>query len=158
MKNTLQVLPPGRCPWFARKGFAFLELVTVMALIGVTLAEGVPLARRLADRMAVVGAREEVMGLFHKVRMEALARGEATILLVVSPPSAQIWSGGLLRVSMDLGEAYGVDLALSMGRDRAELIFDALGLGRVSSQTIRVSRGGAVAILVVSSLGRVTRR
>jgi len=141
-----------------RTGFTLLELVTVVALLGLALAEAVPAARRLADRLAVVGAREELVGLFHRVRAEALANGEASVTLVASPPMAQVWSGGLLRAEADLGGSYGVEMALSMDRDRAELFFDAMGLGRVSSQSIRISRGGEEAGLVISSVGRVTRR
>ena len=49
-------------------------------------------------------------------------------------------------------------LALSGDRESAELTFDAMGVGRVASQTFRFSRGSAQAELVVSSFGRVTRR
>jgi len=48
-------------------------------------------------------------------------------------------------------------LALSGERARATLLLDALGLGRVASQTLTFSRGEARALLVISSLGRVTR-
>lgn len=158
MENSLKALPLGRRLWLVRTGFTLLELVTAITLMGLTLAGAVPTARRLVDRMAVVGAREEVMGLFHQVRLEALARGGSTLLLEASPPTARIWSGSALRASTDLEASYGVDLTLSRNRERVELSFDALGLGRVSSQTLRISRGREVATLVVSSTGRVTRR
>jgi prepilin-type N-terminal cleavage/methylation domain-containing protein len=142
----------------SRSGFTLLELVTVVFLLGLALAEGLPAARNLKDRMAVVGAREAVVGVFHRARMEAVARGGARIVLVVSPPGVELWSAGARRSALDLAEGFDVEMALSTGRERAEIGFDPLGLGRVASQTLVFTRNGAEAGLVVSSFGRVTRR
>lgn len=48
-------------------------------------------------------------------------------------------------------------MTLSGQRAEAELRFDALGIGRIASQTIRLSRGDEDAVLVVSSYGRLAR-
>ena len=138
-------------------GFTLLELVTVVTLLGLALAQLVPAARRQLDRMAVLGAREEVAGLFHQARMEAVARGGASLILTSLPPRVELRQGDELLASGDLGGEYGITLTLSGGRTEATLLFDALGLGRVASQTLRFFRGEAEALLVVSSLGRVTR-
>jgi hypothetical protein len=108
--------------------------------------------------MAVLGARESALGLFHRARMEAVARGGARILLRSSPASIELWSGDSLVSVSTPGEAYGVEMALSSGRDRAELAFDPLGLGQIASQTLLFRRDLAEAGLVISSFGRVTRR
>jgi prepilin-type N-terminal cleavage/methylation domain-containing protein len=139
-------------------GYTILELITVMALLGVVTAGSLPAARRQLDRMAVLGAREEVAGLFHQARSEAIARGSARLLLTAVPPTAELSAQGevLARASLD-GE-YRVALTLSSGHTEADLAFDALGLGRVASQTLTFARGTAEVRLVVSSLGRVTRQ
>ncbi|MGD8360459.1 MAG: type II secretion system protein [Gemmatimonadota bacterium] len=144
--------PPRR-----RGGFSLPELVLVMTIVGLALGGALPAAFRLRDRMAVVGARESVVGVFHKARIEAVAFGGASIVLRVSPPGAELWSAGALRSSVPLGLDLEVEMTLSSGRERVEIFFDALGLGRVASQTIRFLRNGSRSGLVVSSLGRVIR-
>jgi prepilin-type N-terminal cleavage/methylation domain-containing protein len=139
------------------KGFSLPELVLVMTILGLALGGALPAATRLRDRLAVVGARESVVGIFHRARIEAVAFGGASIVLRVSPPGAELWAAGALRSSVPLGGDLDVDMTLSSGRERVEILFDALGLGRVASQTIRFMRNGSRSGLVVSSLGRVTR-
>jgi prepilin-type N-terminal cleavage/methylation domain-containing protein len=139
------------------EGFSLPELVLVMTIVGLALGGALPAASHLRDRLAVVGARESMVGIFHRARIEAVAFGGASIVLRVSPPGAELWAGGVLRSSVRLGGDLEVEMTLSSGRERVELLFDALGLGRVASQTIRFSRNGSRSGLVVSSLGRVTR-
>jgi Tfp pilus assembly protein FimT len=138
-------------------GYTILELITVMTLMGLVTAGLLPAARHQLDRMAVLGAREEVAGLFHRARFEAISRGGAHLLLTADPSSAELSAEGEALARVGLRHEYGVVLTLSSGREEAELAFDALGLGRVASQTLRFTRGNAEAILVVSSLGRVSR-
>jgi type II secretory pathway pseudopilin PulG len=138
-------------------GYTILELLTALVLMGLSLSVLLPAARRQVDRMAVLGAREEVAGLFHRARSEAVARGGARVFLVAEPARAELLAGDEVLVLAHLKDEYGVTLTLSSGRPEAELTFDALGLGRVASQTLRFSRGRAEVRLVVSSLGRVAR-
>ena len=142
-----------------RAGFTLLELVAALALLGIGLANLIPVARQQVDRMAVVGARDEVEGLLHLARREAVARGSSDLVLSVEPPRAVLLSGTDTLAEARLGRAARpVRLSLSRGRSEVRLSFGPLGLGRVSSQTIRFERGDALATLVVSSLGRVVRR
>jgi Tfp pilus assembly protein FimT len=142
--------PPGA-------GSTLLELITVLALLGLVLAELLPAARSQMDRMAVLGAREDVAGLLQRARAEAVARGGATLVLAADPPSAEVRVGQEILAWSHLDREYGVTLSLSRNRPRAVLVFDPLGLGRISGQTLRFRRNGVEARLVVSSLGRVTR-
>jgi prepilin-type N-terminal cleavage/methylation domain-containing protein len=147
---------PGAVP--CREGFTLLELITVLTLLALVLGRALPAGRNLLDRMAVVSAREAAVGLFHRVRMESVARGGGLIRLESSPPAMKLLAGSPLRVIEEAAPHDGVTLNLSRDRTQVELHFDAMGLGRVSSQTLVFQRGEAQAALVVSSLGRVTRR
>ena len=151
------IRPAGDTPSGPPPGFTLLELVTVVTLLALALAELVPAARRQVDRMAVQGAREEVVGLFHRARMEAVARGGVTLTLNADSGWAELIHDDHLLARANLAREYHVSLVLSGEREQATLRYDALGLGRVASQTVRLSRGEALATLVVSSLGRVTR-
>lgn len=134
-----------------------LELVAALALLGLGVAELLPLARRQMDRMAVVAAREAVVGLFHRARMEAVARGGATLLLCAEPPRAELRVGDEVLDAEDLEGEYRVSLRLSRDRASRSLTFDALGLGRVASQSLAFRRGGEERRLLISSYGRVRR-
>ncbi len=146
------------CP--RHHGFTILELLTVLALLGAGLAVSLPAARGQRDRTAVLGAREDVASLIQRARAEAIARGGATVRLTADPPVAELMSEEEVLARSVLGLEYGADLVMELSRDRAEaeLTFDALGIGRISSQTIQFRRGHAEAALVVSSFGRVVRR
>ena len=102
--------------------------------------------------------RMAVSGLIHRTRMEAVARGGARLEVESSPPAMKIVAGAPSQTIEVVAFDEGVILALSGDRESVELTFDAMGVGRVASQTLRFSRGSAQAELVVSSFGRVTRR
>ena len=139
-------------------GFTLLELITVIALLGLALGELLPAGSHLLDRMAVLGAREAAVGLIHRARMEAVARGGARLEVESFPPAMKIVVGAPSQAIEAVAFDEGVVLALSGDRESVELTFDAMGVGRVASQTLRFSRGSAQAELVGSSFGRVTRR
>jgi hypothetical protein len=61
--------------------------------------------------------------------------------------------GRLVRLEEDLG----VHVLLSGNRSAVEIAFDALGLGRIASQTLRFRLESQEAGLTVSSFGRVRR-
>jgi prepilin-type N-terminal cleavage/methylation domain-containing protein len=150
----MESLCPGRKPL---RGFTLLEVLAALCLLSLLLFQALPAATRELDRLAVVGAREDVAGLFHKARSTAVAHGGARVRVVRSPPFAELLVGGDVLARVDLRREYRATLSLSRDRGEVELRYDAMGLGRVASQTIRFSRGGAEAALVISSYGRVRR-
>lgn len=140
------------------QGFTLMELAVVLALLGLAISHLLSAARYQADQMAVLGAREDLAGILHRARTEAISRGGAEVVLTSSPPSAELLAGEDTLARAPIGESYGVALGLSRDRAEARLRFGPLGLGLVASQTLGITRGDAEAFLVVSSLGRVTRR
>ena len=144
-------------PAFGSDGFSILELATVLLLMGLSVGSLLPAARHQLDRMAVLGAREEVAGLFHRARFEAVAQGGSALHLDSRVVSVTLSAGGVVLDQSGLADEYGISLTLSSGRLQADLTFDPLGLGRVASQTLRFRRGRAETALVVSSFGRIVR-
>ena len=139
-------------------GFTLVELVTVLLLLSISLTALLPAGRKQLDRMAVLGAREEVTGLLHRARFEAVAHGGAVLTLKAAPGTVTLSAAGEVVSRVALADEYRVEFTLSRNRSEAEITFDPLGLGRVASQTLGFFRGGAEAHLVVSSYGRVVRR
>lgn len=140
-----------------RRGHTLLELSAVLALIALAGSAFLSAAHGLRDRSAVVAAREEVAGLLAQARVTAVARGGATVHVSAAEGRAWLEAGGMTERRLDLSREPGVEVVLSRGRDQAEVAFDALGLGRVASETFRFRRGEAQATLVVSGYGRVRR-
>jgi prepilin-type N-terminal cleavage/methylation domain-containing protein len=140
------------------RGFTLLEMTVAVSLSALLLAVGIPAARRSLDRMAVVGAREALVGMVVRARSEALARGGAAVVVDPVGGSVRVESGAAVLGSLDLGTAFGVELDVGTPLRPVRLTFDGLGIGRVASRTIVVRRGSTEAGMVVSSYGRVTRR
>lgn len=141
-----------------RSAYTLIEMIFVMLLMAVTALGVLPAARRLRDRMAVVGAREAVAGLFAEARVQALLRGGATVSLRSGSRRAWTRSGDSLIRSIDLEREFAVSVSIGRGRDSSDLSYDALGIGRVTSETLIFRRGREEATLVVSGYGRVRRR
>lgn len=140
------------------QGFTLLEVVTIVTLLALILGRAVPALGNLQDRMAVVGAREAAVGLFHRARVEAIANGGAILAIDAGRGILTLESGGEAILEKDLSAEYSVAIVLSRARPGVRIAFDAMGLGRIASQTVRFSRGKAATFLVISSYGRVTRR
>ena len=138
-------------------GFTLVELLFVVLLAGVTTASFAPFARRQRDRSLVVGAREAVVGVFAQARTAAMESGGARVRVVADPARAEaIGHAGVLR-SVAIAEEFGVAVSLD-GSAYAELTYDGLGIGRLSSETITLTRGSETTQLIVSAYGRVRRR
>ena len=139
------------------RGFSILELVTALALISLGVSTLLPAARRVEERLSVVAAREELVGLIIRARGIAILHGGAVVSLEQKPAGAWITAGDTIRESIDLRDLRGAELFISGGRPVTELRLDGLGLGRIAASSMTLRRGRALARLVVSTYGRVRR-
>jgi prepilin-type N-terminal cleavage/methylation domain-containing protein len=139
-------------------GFTLIELVVVLSLLTLVVAGVFPALMDRLDHLAVVAAREEIVGLFHQARAVAVAKGGASVLLTSQPSTLRLESGKLVHSYIDLENGRDVRLSFSRSRSEVELSFDPLGLGRVASQTLTLSRGSSTVRLVISSYGRLERK
>ena len=140
------------------RGYALIELVVVLALAALATTSLAPAARRYRDRAAAIAAREVTVGLLSEARLAAIASGSARVTIAAAP--WRVWSevGDSLMTVVGLEMDFGVAVELSRGRLRTEIAYNALGLGRVASETLVFRRGDSATTLVVSSLGRARRR
>ena len=138
------------------RGYSLLELLIVLSISAVLLAAVAPPFARWRDGAAVRAAREEIASAFAYTRLAAAAHGGAELL--IDPVTARVATrtGGQWRDSIDLGHRYGVRISLGAATP-AVFRYDALGIGRATSRTIRVERGGVVAGVTVSAYGRYRR-
>ena len=139
-----------------RSGYTLLELLLVLALMAVGFIALAPGMRRQQERLMVRSARESLVGLISRARAHAVIHGGATVTLKASPATATLTSGGQVRDSIHLA-ASRVELTLSGDRPEARLHFNAMGLGELAGQTVRLTVGSAHAGLIVSAYGWIRR-
>jgi len=140
------------------RGYTLIELVFVLTLLAAGASVSAPAARKWSDRAAVVMAREDVVAALLGARTMAVVSGGSTVTLVARPASFRFdtdFSVGALELA---GWDSTVAMGLGAGSDSVTIRFDALGVGRFSSRTIRLTRAGTTASVVISSYGRVVRR
>jgi len=138
-------------------GATLLELSVALTLVSLVLGLALPPLGSLRDRAAVSAARESTVALLARARVEALARGGATVELDTSPAGVSLWVTGAELEGLDIAGRWRVGLELGGGRERATVVYGPLGLGRVASRTMFFARGSARAKLTVSAYGRVAR-
>ena len=140
------------------RGHTLVELTFVLLLVGVAVSSVAPTARKARDRAAVVAAREMLVGLVAEARQAAIETGAAGVRLLEAGGVAEVVTAEAVLRRVVLTSELGVSLELGGSRSDVELRYDALGLGRMASQTVTLRRGDAAAELIVSSYGRVRRR
>ena len=70
-----------------RRGFTILELVGVLALLAVTASLTFPVGWSVRERLSVIGAREELVGLITRARGVALRHGGSSLIVIRKPKS-----------------------------------------------------------------------
>lgn len=143
--------PPAR---IVRRGAGLLELVVVLALVGLFGGLGVRGLAPLRDRWGVVGARDALAQLIREARGRAVARAGSRVVVSAVRGDATLESGGVALRTVDLAREFGVTIDLG-GRTEARLVFDPAGVGRMASRTLVLVRGGSRDRLVISTYGRV---
>lgn len=142
----------------SRRAHTLLELGVVVALLGLALSVTLPVGRAALDRWVVRSVRDQALAALHRVRMEARIHGGASLKVDGSAGTLTARTGdSVLWVRRDPAEA-AVSVSLPDGSPETEILWDALGLGVISSRTLVFRRGAAEARLVVSSRGRGSRR
>lgn len=139
------------------RGTTVIELMVALLLLGVLLALSLPSMARWRDAVAARAARDELAAGLAWTRLSAVSHGGST--LVVDAASGTFWTmtpAGAARKPVSLTDRYAVRLDVGSG-GRVSLEYDALGVGRHASRTIRFRRGRAEAGLVISGYGRFRR-
>jgi prepilin-type N-terminal cleavage/methylation domain-containing protein len=139
-----------------RSAFTLPEVVLVLALMSIAGTALLPSARAASDRLAVTAARETVAALAARARSEAMVHGGAALRLRASDGRGWVEAGDSILELRRLSEEFGVTVHLGEGGE-AELLFDALGLGRRASRTVVLRRGDAEARVVIAAYGRAVR-
>lgn len=134
-------------------GFTLLELVVVLAIMGVLSAILLPRAGAMLDGIGVRGAAADAEALFSVARHTALSRGARVTVDLDATAGVMFVRAGTDTVrSRNLRAAYGVTITST----RASASYSPTGLGYgASNLSVVFTRRAAAETVYVSRLGRV---
>lgn len=155
-----------------RGGYTLLELMLVVALVGILAAHAVPRWSRYLDRVRVQAALERFAGDVARARMTALREGARVELELVPAPhcpgagSGVVTAGGYrIRTAGEAGagghaDGAVTDLPACLGTNNDAVVsFNSRGLlAPYENRTVWAERNGQRDTITVSVLGRVYRR
>jgi prepilin-type N-terminal cleavage/methylation domain-containing protein len=140
-----------------RQGTTLFELLIALTLIGVFASIAAPSLRATLDVLAARAARETAFGLFTRARVMALQHGGAEIEVSATQDRMILRrASGAVEYEHDFA-ARDVDVSVDGGADPVILRYDAYGIGRMMSRTVRFHARSANAGVTISSFGRVRR-
>ncbi len=139
-----------------RCGYTLVELVAVIAMLGIALGIAVPVTGRTMDGLRVRTARDHVVLELARARLLARLHGGAVAVLDADARATWIESpvGDTIAGPVRIGAEH--DVRLDLGGERtARVVYDRFGIGRLASRSIRLVRNDAEARLTISAYGRV---
>ncbi len=150
----MQVPAPRSRP--ADAGYTVVELIVVLALVGLLLGLAAPPVERALAWARVRGARDVVVMETARARALAVARGGAQLVLDLPRARAWIEAADTATPPESVGDERRLTLtAEGATGDTVRIAYDGLGLGRMAGRTLRFRSGSAEARLTISGYGRV---
>jgi prepilin-type N-terminal cleavage/methylation domain-containing protein len=139
-----------------QSGFSLIEVVFVLALLGVLAGIAVPAAAALRDVLAVRAARDALAARLAHTRALAVTHGGARLELDIETARVRVLaaSGDTIGDPLHIGDVHGVVVTVPGRTGTIALRYDGLGIGRLANRTVVLRRGNAEARLVVTAYGR----
>jgi Tfp pilus assembly protein FimT len=140
-----------------RSGTSLVEILFVLCLIGVLLMLGGASYGSARDVAAVRAARDEIVAASARTRAYAVRHGGGALTIDgVAGTLRIVTRDSAINVTEVMSDALGVTVAVdgSRGLTSATLQYDALGIGRLASRTITLSRGSVSGGVTFSAYGR----
>ncbi len=143
-------------------GFSLIEILTVMVMVGIIVAMGIPKFGNTLARQDVRGARVLITTLHSRAKNAAISRSRTTRLAIRNGYFLTLSANPITGVVDTVGgrgdsvaARYGVTYSV-VPSTRDTLVFDPRGLGaEATSTTIYVSKSGFADTITISPLGRI---
>ncbi|HEU4698947.1 MAG TPA: GspH/FimT family protein [Gemmatimonadales bacterium] len=145
--------PPARRR--GRRGVTLVELVLVLAVVGILSGLAVPPLAALRDRLAVEAAARRIVALHQSGRVAAVLRSR-TVVFTLSPDALALGAlvaGDTLPLARVPGPAAD---GVTLTGPKHPIVWSPTGFAAgVSNGTWHLTRGAAARDVIVSRLGRV---
>jgi prepilin-type N-terminal cleavage/methylation domain-containing protein len=140
-----------------RRGVTLIELVVVLAVVGLVMAWGLPQIAEWPDRLAVDGAAREMASLYAVARLAAVGRG-TRVRIEFGPDSLRAVFEGA-RDSVFRVRPGPAHWGVAFQASRRVIRVGAGGYGwGAANTTVTLTRGARRTALVISRLGRLRWR
>ena len=145
-----RMLPPS---WCMRSGFSLLELVLVLALLGLLLGVALPPLAGALDRIEVAAVASQIAAAHTRARMMAISGSRVVVLTIDSASLSIHLRGSTSHLWSDGGPALS---SVSLSGPARSFTFSPEGFSLgLSNASLHLSRGSATRTVIVSRLGRV---
>jgi prepilin-type N-terminal cleavage/methylation domain-containing protein len=136
-----------------RTGFSLIELLLVLALLGLLLGVALPPLSGALDRIEVAAAASQIAAAHTRARMMAISGSRVLVLTVDSAGLSIHPRGTTTNIWADMGPALS---RVSLTGPARSFIFSPEGFSLgLSNATLQLRRGSATRTVVISRLGRV---
>lgn len=139
-----------------RRGFTLLEVISVLAIIGLIVTMAAPRFSRWADALATDRATHEVMAFYWHARSAAIFRGTRVRLEFAADSLLAAFEGVTDSVFLVRPGPSRHGVSVRASRPVIRLYPNGFGLGAANTKIV-LERGTAAESLTTSRLGRLKR-
>lgn len=133
------------------------ETCLALTVVGILTTLAVPRARSGLDAIQVRAAREAAFGVLTRTRAVAMAQGGADLVVDTNDKTATVLNTAGAVLHATNFSPYDVAILADGSSARVTIRYDARGIGKMASRTLRFRRGTAESGLTISAYGRVRR-
>jgi len=139
-----------------RRGVSLLEVIAVLAIVGIVMGLTAPRYRSWADTMAVDRATGEVMSFYWQARTGAIFRGTRVRVEFGADLLQASFEGVTDSVFLTVPGPSRRGVSLRVSRPIIRIYPNGVGLGAANTKLV-LQRGAAAESLTTSRLGRIKR-
>ncbi len=139
-----------------RRGVSLLEVIAVLAIVGIVTGLAVPRYHSWVDRLAVDRATEEVLSFYWRARTGAIFRGTRVRVEFGADLLQASFEGVTDSVFLAVPGPSQRGVSLRVSRPVIRFYPNGIGLGAANTKLV-LQRGAAAESLTTSRLGRIKR-
>ncbi len=139
-----------------KRGFTLVEIVIVIAIVGILAALGAPRFGKALDHLAVARSVHETMAFYRSARFAAIVSGKLVRIEFSADSLVGVFEGHPDTVFMRAAGPAVHAVSLTVSRDAVRISATGLGYGAANTKLV-FRRRTAADSLATSRLGRVRR-
>ena len=136
-----------------RRAFTLIELMLVLAVVGILLGIGLPALNRMLDSIEVGAAIAHIVAAHQRARLMSITRGQVLRLSIGADQIAIYARSGITPLWSEAGPEHA-HVTLSGPARQFTFSPEGFTLG-LSNASLQLTRGASTRSVVISRLGRI---